>query len=56
MRASVITLGTQTGFRTHDAGPLRNAGLLESLAVLWIQLATTGGVGRTFGFRIERQG
>ena len=55
-KSAVMNLGTQMGFRTHDAGPLRNAGLLENLAVLWIQLATTGGVGRTFGFRIERQG
>ncbi len=52
-RSEVMALATRMGFRPRDAGPLRNAGLLESLAVLWIHLATVGGVGREFGFRIE---
>jgi predicted dinucleotide-binding enzyme len=54
-KASVLELAARMGFRAHDAGPLRNAALLENLAVLWIQLASAGGVGRNFGFRIERQ-
>jgi hypothetical protein len=52
-KASVIELARYMGFRPHDAGPLRNAALLENLAILWIHLATVGGLGRTFGFRIE---
>lgn len=54
-KSRILKLGTQMGFRAHDAGALRNAALLENLAVLWIQLASIGGVGRTFGFRMERQ-
>jgi predicted dinucleotide-binding enzyme len=54
-KSRVMRLAEQMGFRAHDAGPLRNAALLENLAVLWIHLATVGGVGRTFAFRIERQ-
>jgi len=54
-KSSVRTLAERMGFRTHDAGPLRNSALLENLAVLWIQLASAGGAGRDFGFRIERQ-
>jgi hypothetical protein len=52
-KASVIDLARRMGFRPHDAGPLRNAALLENLAILWIHLATIGGLGRTFGFRLE---
>lgn len=52
-RSEVMALATRMGFRPRDAGPLRNAGLLENLAILWIHLATVGGVGRVFGFRIE---
>ena len=52
-KASVMDLARRMGFGPHDAGPLRNAALLENLAILWIHLATVGGLGRTFGFRIE---
>lgn len=44
------------GFRPIDAGPLRNAALLESLAILWIQLAVKGGLGRNFAFQALRRG
>ncbi len=54
-KPSVMELATRMGFRARDAGPLRNAALLESLAVLWIQLATVGGAGRHFSFRMEAQ-
>ena len=40
------------GFRAMDAGPLRNASVLEDLAVLWIQLAMSG-AGRHFAFRVS---
>jgi NADPH-dependent F420 reductase len=52
-KSSIIDLARRMGFRPHDAGPLRNAALLENLAILWIHLATVGGFGRTFGFRID---
>jgi NADPH-dependent F420 reductase len=41
-KASVMELATRMGFRAHDAGPLRNAAVLENLAVLWIHLAGAG--------------
>lgn len=49
----VFALARTMGFAPRDAGPLRNAGVLENLAVLWIHLATVGGMGRQFAFRIE---
>jgi hypothetical protein len=54
-KASALDLARCMGFRAHDAGPLRNAALLENLAVLWIQLAMAGGAGRDFSFRIDKQ-
>ena len=44
----LIALGRAAGFRPVDIGPLRNAGLAENLAILWIHLATVGGQGRDF--------
>lgn len=49
-KKTVMDLGTALGFHSLDAGPLRNAALLENLAILWIQLATTG-KGRHFAFK-----
>jgi NADPH-dependent F420 reductase len=49
-RASVLALANAIGFHGVDAGPLRNAALLENLAVLWIQLAGSG-KGRHFAFK-----
>lgn len=54
-KSAAMALATRMGFEAQDAGPLRNAALLENLAVLWIQLAVAGGVGRDFSFRIERR-
>jgi 8-hydroxy-5-deazaflavin:NADPH oxidoreductase len=48
-------VASRAGFAPIAAGPLRNAALLEALAVLWIQLATAGGQGRDFAFRIARR-
>ena len=39
------------GYTPVDVGPLRNAAHLESLAMLWIHLATVGKRGREFAFR-----
>jgi hypothetical protein len=47
-KARVAALTEETGFVAVDAGPLRNAAVLENVAVLWIHLATVGGVGRSF--------
>ena len=49
----VMALAARMGFAPHDAGPLRNAALLENLAVLWIHLATTE-AGRDWAFTISR--
>ncbi len=38
------------GFDPVDAGALRNASVLENVAMLWIHLATVGGRGRDFTF------
>jgi predicted dinucleotide-binding enzyme len=54
-KAEVAQLGERAGFRTIDAGPLRNAALLENLAVLWIHLAMFGGHGRDVAFVLTRR-
>lgn len=54
-KAAVMTLATRMGFRAVDAGPLRNASLLENVAILWIHLASVGGQGRQFAFRADRR-
>lgn len=43
------------GFAPISVGPLHNAALLEALAALWIYLATVGGQGREFIFRLARR-
>jgi NADPH-dependent F420 reductase len=55
-KKKVIDVATQAGFRTVDSGPLRNAAVLENLAMLWIHLATVGGHGRTFAFTTVARG
>ena len=47
----VMQLGRELGYNSLDAGPLRNASLLENLAMLWIQMAVTG-KGRQFAFKL----
>jgi len=49
-------VATTAGFRPVDAGPLRNAAVLENLAILWIHLATVGGQGRDFTFVMQTVG
>lgn len=46
----VSEIAKRAGFDPVDAGPLRNASVLENLAMLWIHLATVGGRGRDFTF------
>jgi len=43
------------GFELIDAGPLRNARLLEAHAMLWIDLALQRGLGRDWAFAIVRR-
>jgi NADPH-dependent F420 reductase len=49
-------LAAKAGFRPVDAGPLRNASVLENVAMLWIHLATVGGHGRDFAFDMRSKG
>jgi len=53
-RETVAALARGMGVDPVDAGPLRNAALLENLAVLRIHLAIKGGYGREVGFRLLR--
>ncbi len=48
---TVAELAASAGFHAIDAGPLRNAAVLENLAILWIHLAAVGGQGRQAVFR-----
>ena len=52
-KAVVLALAKDMGFTPRDAGPLRNAAVLENLAVLWIHLATQSGMGRQFYFAFK---
>jgi predicted dinucleotide-binding enzyme len=49
-------VATKGGFRPVDAGPLRNAGVLENLAILWIHLAVAAGHGRDWTFVQQKKG
>lgn len=51
-RAVVAGLANEIGFVARDAGTLRNAPLLESLAILWIHMVTVGGLGRDVAFKL----
>jgi NADPH-dependent F420 reductase len=51
----VTEVAAKAGFRVVDSGPLRNAAVLENLAILWIHLATVGGQGRDFAFAIQKK-
>ena len=54
-KPKVIALVGELGFDVIDAGPLRNARLLEAHAMLWIELALKRGLGRDWAFaRLKR--
>jgi 8-hydroxy-5-deazaflavin:NADPH oxidoreductase len=54
-KPKVIDLVASLGFDVVDAGPLRNARLLEAQAMLWIELALKRGLGRDWAFaRVKR--
>jgi predicted dinucleotide-binding enzyme len=48
----VMQLVGKLGFEAVDAGPLKNARLLEPLAMLWIDQAMKRGRGRDFAFAL----
>jgi hypothetical protein len=48
-------LAKDLGFDPVDAGPLRQARLLESLALLWISLALKQGLGTGIAFKLMRR-
>jgi predicted dinucleotide-binding enzyme len=45
-------LAGELGFDARDAGPLRQARVLEPFALLWISLAMVHGYGREIGFQL----
>lgn len=53
-KKTVLEIANKSGFSAVDAGPLRNAGVLENVAMLWIHLATVGGQGRNFVLAMTR--
>ena len=54
-KPKVMALVSDLGFEVIDAGPLRNARLLEAHAMLWIDLALARGQGGKFAFGILRR-
>ena len=48
-------IASKAGFRPVDAGPLRNASVLENVAMLWIHLAMVGGHGRDFALNLQKR-
>jgi 8-hydroxy-5-deazaflavin:NADPH oxidoreductase len=55
-KAQVSAIAQAAGFTPLDAGPLRNAAVLENLAILWIHLALKGGPGREVAFKLLKRG
>jgi predicted dinucleotide-binding enzyme len=51
----VAAIAERAGFAPVDAGPLRNAAVLENHAILWIHLALAAGHGRDFVFKMVRR-
>lgn len=54
-KAVVARLSRDLGFEPVDSGPLRNARLLEPLAVLWMQLAFSAGYGSDIAFKLLKR-
>jgi len=54
-KPKVMALVGDLGFEVIDAGPLRNARLLEAHAMLWIDLALKRGQGRDWAFAVVRR-
>lgn len=54
-KALVASIATRAGYTPVDCGPLRNAALLENVAILWIHLALREGHGREVGFKLLKR-
>jgi predicted dinucleotide-binding enzyme len=54
-KATVQPLIAELGFDPVDAGPLRQARVLEPFAYLWISLAYTQGMCRDIAFKLLRR-
>ncbi|MBI3681574.1 MAG: NADPH-dependent F420 reductase [Acidobacteria bacterium] len=54
-RQVAAQLAADLGFDPVDAGPLRNARLLEPLACLWIELAYARGLGREIALILHKR-
>lgn len=54
-KTAAMQLARDAGFESFDLGPLSNACLMESFARLWIWLASRGGLGREFAFRLVKR-
>ena len=54
-KRAVHQLASGMGFQALDAGPLRQARLLEPFALLWISLALVQGYGRDIAFDLMRR-
>jgi NADPH-dependent F420 reductase len=54
-KKTVAELAAALGFEAVDAGPLRQARLLEPLAMLWISMALVYGAGPNIAFRLLRK-
>jgi predicted dinucleotide-binding enzyme len=54
-KAVAARLAADLGFDPADAGPLHEAPLLESLALLWIHLAYRQKLGREIAFKLMRR-
>jgi NADPH-dependent F420 reductase len=54
-RKLVSSICDTCGFVPVDAGPLRNASVLENVAMMWIHLAMVGGQGRDFVLNLVRR-
>ena len=55
-RRAVADVARSAGYEPIDSGPLRNAAVLENVAMLWIHLAMVGGQGRSVAFKLLHRG
>jgi hypothetical protein len=53
LKPAALNLVEDTGFEARDAGPMRNARMLEYLALLYLDLAMVRGMSRTFAFALS---
>jgi NADPH-dependent F420 reductase len=51
-KQTVAGIAERAGFNPVDCGPLRNAAVLENVAILWIHLAMREGRGRNFAIKL----